>query len=55
MVRENVYPPSAEFHPDESAPTFAEALRDQLGIKMVRQKGAMEFVVIDHVERPSPN
>lgn len=55
MVRENVYPPSAEFHPDESAPTFQEALRDQLGIKMVPKKGPVEFFVIDHIERPSAN
>lgn len=45
----------AEFHPDESAPTFEQAMRQQLGIKMVSQKSPVDFFVVDHVERPSPN
>jgi uncharacterized protein (TIGR03435 family) len=43
------------FDPDESAPTFEEALRDQLGIKMVSQKGPVDFFIVDHIESPSAN
>jgi uncharacterized protein (TIGR03435 family) len=44
-----------EFHPDESAPPFNEALKEQLGIKMVPQKGPVDFFLIDHLEHPSAN
>jgi uncharacterized protein (TIGR03435 family) len=54
LAAENV-PSGQEFHPDEDAPTFAEALKEQLGLKMVPQKGPVEFFVVDHVERPSEN
>jgi uncharacterized protein (TIGR03435 family) len=45
----------AEFHPDESAPTFEEALKEQLGLKMVSQKGPVDFFVVDHLEHASEN
>jgi uncharacterized protein (TIGR03435 family) len=48
-------PPGAEFHPDESAPSFDQALKEQLGLKLVPQKGPVEFFVIDHIEMPSEN
>lgn len=54
LAAENV-PSGQEFHPDEDAPTFADALKEQLGLKMVPQKGPVEFFVVDHVERPSEN
>jgi uncharacterized protein (TIGR03435 family) len=44
-----------KFDPDESAPTFQEALRDQLGIKMVSQKSPVDFFIVDHIESPSAN
>ena len=31
------------------------ALRQQLGLKLTRARGAGELIVIDHIERPSPN
>ena len=40
---------------DDSAPSFEEALRQQLGIKMVSQQSSAEFFIIDHIEQPSPN
>jgi uncharacterized protein (TIGR03435 family) len=51
------------FQPDRPAnapdaptgPTFLEALHDQLGLKLERQKGPVEIVVIDHVQKPDPN
>ena len=41
--------------PDPTGPTFLEALKDQLGLKLVPQTGAVDVLVIDHVERPSEN
>jgi uncharacterized protein (TIGR03435 family) len=54
QIQANV-PFGSEFHPDESAPTFDEALRQQLGLKLVPQKGPIDFFVIDHIEHPSEN
>ena len=45
----------ATSEPDDLAPTFEEALRQQLGIKMVSQEGPVEFFFVDHIEQPSPN
>jgi uncharacterized protein (TIGR03435 family) len=36
-------------------PSIFDALEQQLGLKLERAKGSREFVVIDHIERPSPN
>jgi uncharacterized protein (TIGR03435 family) len=54
QVAANV-PFGAEFHPDESAPTFEEALKEQLGLKMVPEKGPVDFFIVDHVEHASEN
>jgi uncharacterized protein (TIGR03435 family) len=40
---------------DEDAPTFADALKEQLGIKMLSQKGPSELFFVDHIEKPSDN
>ncbi len=42
-------------HSDQSGPSFDQALREQLGLKLVPQKGPVEFFVIDHIEMPSEN
>jgi uncharacterized protein (TIGR03435 family) len=36
-------------------PTFIQALSKQLGLKLVKQSGAVSTFVIDHVEMPSEN
>jgi uncharacterized protein (TIGR03435 family) len=47
--------PGAAVQPDTSGPSFEEALREQLGIKLQPQKGAVSVLVVDQVERPSEN
>jgi uncharacterized protein (TIGR03435 family) len=49
--------PSAAVAAVETAagPTFLEALHDQLGLKLERQKGMVDILVIDHVEKPDQN
>jgi uncharacterized protein (TIGR03435 family) len=47
--------PGAPPPADQNGPTFEEALREQLGIKLQSQKGPVKVLVIDHVERPSAN
>lgn len=40
---------------DTSGPSFLEAIKDQLGIKLVPKNASVEVLVIDHIEHPSPN
>ena len=48
-------PAGSDFQPDESAPTFLEALKQQLGLKLESQTGPVPVIVVDHVEQPSDN
>jgi uncharacterized protein (TIGR03435 family) len=47
-------PQTAEANP-LPGPTFREALAEQLGLKIVSQTGAADFLIVDHVEHPSGN
>ena len=40
--------------PSESSSVFV-ALREQLGLNLIPRKGRIDFIVVDHVERPSEN
>jgi uncharacterized protein (TIGR03435 family) len=48
-------PPGATFKPDDSGPTFLQALKEQLGLKLEPQTGPVGILVVDHVEPPSEN
>jgi uncharacterized protein (TIGR03435 family) len=46
--------------PDNSAPDpkgmpVLNAVREQLGLKLVRSRGEIRTLIIDHVEKPSEN
>jgi bla regulator protein blaR1 len=41
--------------PDPDGPTFLDAVREQLGLKLESTKGPTQVLIIDHVERPSEN
>ena len=41
--------------PDDTGPTFREALQEQLGLKLQPLRAAIDVYILDHVEEPSPN
>lgn len=47
-------PPAADGSDDRGASVFS-AVQEQLGLKLESQKDKVENLVIDHIERPSPN
>jgi uncharacterized protein (TIGR03435 family) len=40
---------------DTSGPTIFDAVRQQLGLRLERQKGPVDILVIDHAEKPAEN
>ena len=46
-------PPENAPPPDTSGPSIFTALEEQLGLKLESQKGPVDIIVIDHIERPS--
>ena len=40
---------------DDAPPRFLEALRTQLGLTLRSTRGAVDILVVDHVERPTDN
>ncbi|HVW08673.1 MAG TPA: TIGR03435 family protein [Bryobacteraceae bacterium] len=57
FVPENLsrLPVGPDFQPDPDGPTFSQAVREQLGLKLDSTKGMSQFLIIDHVERPTGN
>ena len=48
-------PPGSNFTPDPTGPTFVEALKEQLGLKLDSQKGPADVIVVDHIDHPTDN
>ena len=48
-------PPSADVQPDGQGPTFLQALREELGLKLESTRGPIRTLVIDRIERPAEN
>jgi uncharacterized protein (TIGR03435 family) len=53
--RRSAAPTNDNPQPEDSGPTFMQALQEQLGLKLVAQRGPVEALVIDHIEQPSEN
>jgi uncharacterized protein (TIGR03435 family) len=47
--------PPGNFQPDPTGPTFMEAIKEQLGLKLESQTGPVDVLVIDNVEEASAN
>jgi uncharacterized protein (TIGR03435 family) len=51
----NGHPPKVAASDVTEAPNLFDAIQQQLGLKLTAQKTAVDVIVIDHVEKPSPN
>jgi uncharacterized protein (TIGR03435 family) len=48
-------PSGAKFSPDPSGPTFVNALREQLGLRLEAETGPVDMLVVDYIEPPAAN
>ena len=48
-------PPEAQAGTEASRPSFVAAVKSQLGLKLVSDKAPIEFVLVDHIEKPTAN
>ena len=48
-------PPGVVSHRDLTGPTSIEAVKEQLGLRLEPQTGAIQLLIIDYVEEPSAN
>jgi uncharacterized protein (TIGR03435 family) len=48
-------PPGQQLTPDAEGPDFIGAIKSQLGLKLTADKEPLEFVLVDRIEKPTPN
>jgi uncharacterized protein (TIGR03435 family) len=48
-------PPGQQLAPDAEGPDMIGAIKSQLGLKLAADKSQMEFVLVDRIEKPTPN
>lgn len=48
-------PPGRQAPSDSEGPDFIGALKAQLGLKLVADKEPMDFILVDRIEKPTPN
>jgi uncharacterized protein (TIGR03435 family) len=53
LAQDSAQPATAPL--EDNGPTFLQALREQLGLKLEPTKGPIDVLVIDHIERPTPD
>jgi len=53
LTQDSASPPNVS--PEDTLPTFLQALREQLGLKLESTKGPVDVLVIEHIERPTPD
>src|SRR5262249_36205981 len=47
--------PARTDFPEPNAPSIFQALEQQLGLKLEATKGPQMAIMVDHIERPTPN
>ena len=55
MVSDGPFKPGGEPPPAGDGPALTTALQEQLGLKVESSRGPVDVLVIDHVERPTPD
>jgi uncharacterized protein (TIGR03435 family) len=50
-----VRPPDATAPETQTLPSIFEAVKQQLGLKLRAEQGPVEYIIIDHIDRPSEN
>jgi len=48
-------PPDSLAPPSDAGPSLFVALQEQIGVKLSSDKGPVSFLIVDHVEKPTPN
>lgn len=48
-------PPNATAGDQDNRPSIFDAMRDQLGLDLIPKRGPVEYVVVNHIDKPTSN